>query len=274
MKSIRRKLLGLLATAAIAAAWVVAAPGAALAADGATCQGGSVAGGSYSSLTITGVCAVNAGNVEVRGNLTVKRGAVLAAVFSGSNLKVGRNLSVQKGAILILGCEPFAFPCANDPDAQTGGTLSASGSVGGNLTAENALAVLVHNTSIGRNLELEGGGGGVSCVPNPILTSIAGFPAPPYATFEDVSIRGSASISEWQSCWLGFFRNTVGNNVNFNENVTADPDGNEVATNTIQGNLNCEKNSPAPQIGDSGGSLNSVAGHARGQCAALAVHPA
>lgn len=60
-------------------------------------------------------------------------------------------------------------------------------------------------------------------------------------------------------------------NVNFNDNVTADPDGNEVVSNTINGNLNCEVDSPSPQIGDSGRSLNRVFGRAAGQCSGLAA---
>jgi hypothetical protein len=46
-------------------------------------------------------------------------------------------------------------------------------------------------------------------------------------------------------------------------------DGNEVQTNTIGGNLDCSKNSPKPQEGDSGGSPNVVGGHATGQCSDL-----
>lgn len=271
MPGVLRRLSSLLGGAAVAAAMVAATPGGVSADGGATCQGGSIAAGTYSSLAVAGICAMNTGNVRVTGNLTVLPGGVLVAIFSGSNVEVRGNVTVGGGAMLIMGCEPFAFPCANDPDAGTGGTLAASAKIGGNLTAENALAVLVHNVSVGRNLTLIGGGGGVSCDPNPILTAFSGFPAPPYGTFEDVGIHGNASISGFRSCWLGFFRNTVGGNVTFNDNITADPDGNEVATNTIGGNLNCELNSPDPQIGDSGGAFNSVAGKATGQCAALAA---
>ena len=58
----------------------------------------------------------------------------------------------------------------------------------------------------------------------------------------------------------------VANNVDFNDNLTGDPDGNEIATNTIRGNLSCAGNSPSPQIGDSAGGQNDVFGHAHGQC--------
>jgi hypothetical protein len=271
MLLLKRKLPGLLGGAAMAVTLLLSTPGG-VAADGATtCSGGPVAAGTYSSLAIAGVCAVNAGNVRVDGNLNVLPGGVLVAAFSGSDLSIGGNLIVEAGAILVLGCEPRAFPCLNDPNARTGGTLFTSDTIGGNLTAEDSLAVLVHHNSIGRNVALTGGGGGVSCNPNPLLSSLAGFPAPPFATFEDNRIGGTASITGWRSCWLGFIRDTVSGNVNFNDNVTADPDGNEVTTNTIDGNLNCEGDSPNPQIGDSRGSLNTVFGRATGQCSGLAA---
>jgi hypothetical protein len=57
--------------------------------------------------------------------------------------------------------------------------------------------------------------------------------------------------------------------VNLNDNVLEDPDGNEYVTNTIHGSLNCRGNSPAPQVGDSGGSPNHVTGAKTGQCANL-----
>jgi hypothetical protein len=48
-----------------------------------------------------------------------------------------------------------------------------------------------------------------------------------------------------------------------------DTDSNEVVTNTINGNLICQGNSPAVQFGDSGGLPNTVGGHKLGQCASL-----
>jgi len=59
---------------------------------------------------------------------------------------------------------------------------------------------------------------------------------------------------------------TVNGSVNFNNNSVIDPDGNEVQTNTIHGNLNCSGNTPGPQMGDSGGSPNTVTGSKTGQC--------
>src|SRR5215467_14835426 len=111
-------------------------PVAASAAGGnATCSGGSVAAGTYRSLMVTGFCSVDSGAVTVTKNLTVAHGAALLAAFGGSDLNVGGNLTVGSHAILVVGCEPEAFPCLNDPNAST------SDHVGGNLTATAALMV-------------------------------------------------------------------------------------------------------------------------------------
>ena len=98
--------------------------------------------------------------------------------------------------------------------------------------------------------------------------------SPAYSTYEESTIGGSVSITGLRTCWLGFLNNTVGHNVDFNNNRTAvveptGPDGNEVAGNWIGGNLNCARNLPAAQIGDSGLPLNVVERHATGQCARL-----
>jgi len=205
-------------------------PVAASAASGnAICSGGSVAAGTYQSLTVTGFC-----------------------------------LTVGSHAILVLGCEPEAFICFNDPD-QTVGTLSTNDHVGGNLTATGALMVLAHHNTIGGNVTQAGGGGGVNCSTFPLGPS--GPPA--YSTYEDNTIGRNASVTGLRTCWLGFIRNTVARNVNFNDNRTFDPDGNEVVTNTVRWNLNCHGNSPAAQIGDSAGSPNTVGRKATGQCVKL-----
>src|SRR5262252_8286577 len=239
-------------------------PAAASAAGGnATCSGGSVAAGTYRSLTVTGFCSVDSGAVTVTKNLTVAHGAALVAAFGGSDLNVGGNLTVGSHAILDLGCEPEAFICFNDPD-QTVGTLSTNDHVGGNLTADGALMVLAHNT-IGGNVTQSGGGGGVNFSTFPL-----GQDGPPaYSTYEDNTVGRNASVTGLGTCWLGFTRNTVTNNINFNGNVTFDPDGNEVVTNSAGRNLNCSGNSPAPQVGDSAGSPNTVGGKATGQCVGL-----
>ena len=265
------------ATAAVVAV-MAASTGAAWAASDATCSGGSIAPGVYSSLNIAGTCAVDSGSVTVQHNLTVLPGATLVAVTGGidgfgdgsrsSDLTVGGNFDVQAGAVLYLGCEPVYNTCPNDPTAppfpMAGGTYLTQHTVVGNLTAENALAVVIHRTAILGNATVKGGGGGVSCS---LFLPVLG--APPYADFEDVTIGGNLTITGWQSCWLGVFRATVAHNVTLDGNTTADPDGNEVAHNTVNGNLSCSGNVPANQAGDSAGGPNTVLGNASGQCSKL-----
>jgi hypothetical protein len=164
---------------------------------------------------------------------------------------------VRTNGILVLGCEPVNYICFNDPDQKVGSYFTRD-TVGGDLIAEDALAVIAHLTVIGQDVRMTGGGGGVSCsgsLPPPLS-------GPPYGDFEDMIIGGNLTITGWQSCWLGFVRDVITNKVTFNKNVTADPDGNEMATNSIGGNLKCTGNNPSPQIGDSAGSLDNVFGHA------------
>ena len=87
-----------------------------------------------------------------------------------------------------------------------------------------------------------------------------------YNTIEDSRINGSVWMTGYNGFWEGFFRNIVHGSVNYNNNTLVDPDGNELQTNTIHGNLNCSGNNPAPQQGDSEGSPNVVTGQKTGQC--------
>lgn len=245
--------------AAAAAAFGVVAAGASAAGGGpTTCTGGTIAPGTYSSLVVAGQCAVDSGSVTVRHNVTVLRNASLLAAFDGSNLNVGGNVEVRTNGVLVLGCNPDSFPCFDNPSGVT------AHSIGGSLIASKALALLLHSNSIGRNLTVNGGGGGVNCDSQPALQG-----SPAYFTMEDSSVGGSASVEGLQTCWAGFFRNQVGGDARWSRNVTADPDGNEIQTNTIGGNLNCTGNSPRPQQGDSGGNPNVVGGRANGQCVDL-----
>jgi hypothetical protein len=61
------------------------------------------------------------------------------------------------------------------------------------------------------------------------------------------------------------FSNNTGNQIG----ETGEPDSSEIANNTISGNLICQGNDPVAQFGDSGGTANTVGGHATGQCAGL-----
>jgi len=253
------------AAATVAAVVLVGASAAAT-----TCSGGSIAPGVYSNLNIAGVCTVDAGSVKVKNNLTVLAGGTLIAAYGGtdttpasSNLNVLGNIYVLTGGILVMGCESTNFICYNDPDQKVGSYFTRD-SVGGSIIAEDALAVVVHLVIVGQDVTMTGGGGGVSSC-SQSLSALNG--APPYGDFEDMIIGGNLTVTGWQSCWLGLFRDSFANNVDFNDNLTGDPDGNEIANNTIRGDLSCAGNSPSPQIGDSAGSLDNVFGHAHGQCA-------
>jgi hypothetical protein len=153
--------------------------------------------GVYSNLNIAGTCTVDAGSVTVEHNLTVLSGDLLLAVFGGSDIAVGGNLNVQTNGVLVLGCEPVHFICANDPDQITG-TLTTTDTVGGDLTAENALSVIVHASVLGHNVTMSGGCGGES-----LLSARAG--SPPMATSrttrsEATSLLPVGNPAGWSSC--------------------------------------------------------------------------
>jgi hypothetical protein len=261
MTGITKRVATLAAAIIAAGAIQLVSPAASYAASGQTCSGGSVAAGSYSSLTITGPCTVDAGTITVTNNLTVAPGGALVAAFGGSDVHVGGNLIVQANGALILGCEPVAFICFNDPD-QTVGTLQTNDTVGKNLTATGAVAVIVHATTIGINTVVQGGGGGVNCD-----TFFLGPQGPPaYIDFEDNTIGGNSIIQGVQSCWAGYIRNHISGNVIYQGNSFADPDASELTTNMVGKNMICSGNSPQVQFGDSQGTPNTVSGKAIGEC--------
>lgn len=198
--------------------------------------------GTHSSVVVKGICFVNSGHrAVVKHNLTILAGGGLNAAFGGSDLKVGGNIEVRSGGILVLGCEPFAFTCFNDPHPQTGGTLSTHDSVGGNLVGKNALMMLVHNDTIRGYVSQTGGGGGVNCNTFPLGPPPNGPPA--YSTYEDNTVGGKLSVTGLKSCWLGVIRNKVGDDVNVINDQLADPDAIEINSNHIKDDLNCSGNS-------------------------------
>jgi hypothetical protein len=250
------------------------------------CQGGNIRPGTYSSIVVTGVCYVPAGNVTVRGDLTVAAGALLDAVTSGdpvassnplvpATVAIGGNVSVGVGGVLLLGCSP-AISC---PTAVTYDTI------GGSLTGIGALGVVVHSVSIAGSFTLIGGGSGTgpdvcagSQYPWSVDPSLAngegpGTPLPVYSDVEDNSIGGDLDVTGLNSCWLGAIRNQVGGDVTIENNTMGDPDANEIDSNLIGGNLTCDGNLPAVQYGDSGGAPNIVGGLASGECAFSMLDP-
>lgn len=217
-----------------------------------TCSGGAIAPGTYTSLKVTGFCAIPVGTVRVRGTLTITENAALDASIPTGTLIVFGGVSVEHGGAFVLGCSP-AFGCAT----------TTNDSINGGVRADRPLALIFHSNTIRGHVSLQGGGGGVNCDFNPL------FQGPVFSDFEDNQIFGGATVSGLQSCWFGFIRNDVRGTVSLDNNSFADPDAMEVTTNTIRGSLACFNNSPAAQFGDSGGTPNTVTGKKLGECAAL-----
>jgi hypothetical protein len=258
--SIRRKLSSLLAGGALAATFVIAGAANVGAAANGTCSGGTIASGTYGNLTVTGFCTLDGGNVTVQRNLRVTSTGALEALFSGSTLTVGGNLIVQAGGLLALGCDPEEFACFDNPDG------TSTHSVAGNLVADGAVLMIVHDNHIGGNVEQEGGGGGFSCdelFPN-------GPPA--YTDYANNTIGGSATVTGLRTCWDGFSHNIVSGSVRLIDNQTAIDDGNLADGNHISGNFTCLGDSPAPHLSDGPVQvLNVVGGTARGQCVVISA---
>jgi hypothetical protein len=255
---IRLKLTSMLGASALAAAFMVAGSASAAAAGSSTCAGGSVPAGSYSNLTITGFCAINAGDVTVANNLTVAPSAGLDGTWAGSTLTVGRNLIVESGGSVFLGCDT-KDACSNDPDPNNP-TLSTNHVIHGSVVSTGAPFLVIHNDTIGRGVAVNGGGVTYDC------SNFA------FTDFDVNSIGGNVSISGLRACWDGFANNIVGGNVDFQNNVTTivepglGPDGNLLGGNTIARNLSCSGNSPTPHLSDESPVPNSVGGNTSGQC--------
>jgi hypothetical protein len=209
-----------------------------------TCSGGTlkplhpaiIPPGTYNSITVTGKCLIPGGTVRVRGNVAIEHGAVLVVNVPGgggmpeddATLLVGGNVTAGQGSGFILGCAP-SFGCANTTHSV----------IKGNLEAVGADGMLLHGDTIMGNLSVIGGGRkNYDCAP-PSTGLFGAFGSPVYTTFEDGSIGGDASFSEYRSCWLGFARVTVGGNLTYNRNILGDPDAIEILASTVNGNLAC-----------------------------------
>jgi hypothetical protein len=239
--------------------------------SGHTCSGtptapGSLAPGTYSSVTVVGFClGPPKGNVIVTGDVTVTNGAVFGANYPSfapgapegdANWLVKGNVSVGTGGTLLLGCEP-ASNCVN----------TTHDAVRGDINADGALGVILHSTIVGGSVRYIGGGGGVNCKP--------GFGPFAFGVFSDVEddvIGGNLTVSGLMSCWFGEFRNIIMGNDTVIHNTFADPDATEVANNEVFGRLACFNNRPDAQFGDSVQPKNIVVGAIQGECRPLSIH--
>lgn len=235
----------------------MAATAAAAPAPGAyTCSGGAIPSGTYSNVTVAGPCEVGAGAViTVTGNVTVAAGAVLDAQSAPSTITIGRNVTAAKGSLVGLGCQPpsytgnSAHECAIEPEGHS--TIS----IGGNVTVNGAVAVLLNGTAIHGNVTLSGGG---SDIPWSIKNN---------------TIDGNLTVTGQRTAWLGVLFNTIDGNATLTDIALADPDpgapGVYIVRNAIGRNLTCTGLTPGVSGGFVPGSVNTVGRNATGQCAAL-----
>jgi hypothetical protein len=240
----------------------VAATGIASAAPGNnyTCTGGSIPGGNYASITVTGFCdIVPEAVINVSGNINVAPGALLDAQSAPSTITVGHNITAGAGSLLGLGCQPsgtigrFAgVPCADPYGAEQ--TVIT---VNGNITATNADTVLIRKVTVNGNVSLSGGGG-------EIPWSIKGN-----------TIGGNLTISDVAADWLGVQFNRIGGNAVLTNITALDPGdpGRTVAVveNTVGNNLICSGLAPGVSPGFIPGETNHVGHKALGQCAAIST---
>lgn len=284
MRSVR-----IAAATALALSCLVVGAGAAAASPppshSSTCTGtltapGVLAGHFRGNVTIEGFCLVNGGDTDIGGNLVLTPGSALNATFAlndvagtgKSSLDVWGDMVVGNGAVLALGCEPNFSPCADDPAAGTGGTLTGDNTIHGDLASRNALGVIVHATHIHGDVTQVGGGGGLSC--NVPTTGVfSELHSPVFSDYENNSVGGNLVALGIRSCYFGGLRNHVRGNVVFSYNTFGDPDASEVLANHVGGNLSCADNLPAVQFGDSASVSNQVEGHASGQCAFYVRQP-
>jgi hypothetical protein len=194
-----------------------------------------LAGAGTNTTACTGVLAAGAYQKVV-----VPAGAVC---LSDGPVTIRGGLFIERGATFVLG---------NEEAPGDNGTIT------GGVHATDAMSVQIHFMTINGGIDVHGGSGPFG---GPFEVT--------WNAIEDNQINGGVSIEGYNGFWFGFIRNHVNGSVKLNNNVLADPDGNEYVTNTIHGSLQCAGNSPAPQIGDSAGNLNKVTGAKKGQCAHL-----
>ena len=126
-------------------------------------------------------------------------------------------------------------------------TRTTNDTVGGNIIANQPLTMYLTAVTVRGSVVSNGGG------PGPTLNPYINFPV------KENKIGGNLIMQGWQGAWLGALRNTVGGNLIVQKNVGVThgdggaPDSTEIVDNTVGGNLICHGNSPAAQVGDSGG---------------------
>lgn len=250
-----RKALQILAVSAGAVALMVSGTAAASANCAPPkpyrCTGGDIPSGTYASVTVTGACAVAADAViTVVGGVYVSAGATLDAQSAPSKITIGRNILAAKGSLLGLGCQPDGVhsehACTIEPDGHSTITVK------GNVTALAANTVLLNGITVKGNVTLLGGGGDI-----------------PWSIKND-TIRGSVTVIGQTTAWVGVLFNKIGGNVTLAHITVTDPGSLAyVVLNTIGRNLICFGLPQGVSGGFIPGEVNTVGGHAYGQCATL-----
>ena len=219
----------------------------------------SIPSGTYSSLTVKGVCQVAPGTViNVLGNVNLAAGSVLDAQTFASTITVGQNVKAESGSLLGLGCLPnppdhtTGHPCV---DRSTGNPSVARSSitVNGNVTATNADTVILNGITVNGNVMLSGGG--EQYIPWPIKWN---------------TIGGDLIVRHVAANWVGVLLNHVGGSASLTNITITDPGDPTptafVVSNTIGRNLVCKDIGPN-LIAGFPGEFNVVGGTAYGQCA-------
>jgi hypothetical protein len=217
----------------------------------APCSDGTLAPGTYSSITVdSGLCTFLPGVFQINGSLTIAPESGVDATNCDTHVTVTGGISVQ-GGILGLGGSVNGTGC----EADTGDVVRNG------IRANNAAAVIIHGTAISGGLSIVGGGVTTDCE--------VGIPffGPTFFDLEDSSVNGGVTVTGLTTCWFGAIRNHINGGMRDTNNTFGDPDANEVQTNTINGPLICNGNSPAVQQGDSEGLVNIVTGPKVGECA-------
>jgi hypothetical protein len=232
--------------------------------------GPDIPSGTYSSLTVEGLCepAPNA-VITVIGNITVAPGGVLDAQGNPSTITVGHQVIAEPGSFLALGCLPnppghfSGHPCGTslvgNPLAGIDPATASQITVKGNLTADGANTVVLNGITVMGNVALTRGGGPI-----------------PWAIKLN-TIGGNIIVSGVTPDWVGLVKNTIGGNANLSNIHITDPTDPtptvQIALNTVGRNLNCSEIGPYLSGGAIPGEVNTVGGKATGQCQNLQSGP-
>ena len=232
------------------------------AASATTCSGtpmspATLAGGTYSSVTVTGACCsqrTDRSSSRAMSPSKVPKGALVAAFAHNahgagtSGITVHGNILVGKRGEPDLRLLRLVVPVRRRPEPRSNPTLNSPDFVDGDVIATEPLGVVVHGSTIAGDVRETGGGGGAFTGPGANCTADRDLQPssrrPSSATTRTTPIGGNVWVTGVQSCWLGVFRDKVGGSVTFLNNTMADPDADEVLTNQRPGQPDLRRQLP------------------------------